>query len=180
MQLTVPVFLAFGDHIAKGNLETGGRRFLDLLNSTDSLLTIEVAEISRLHDSQPFKRLQHLVICKERIVFGIPLVSQHEAPAKRAISHTKKQKYEAFVTAGRYELSGMLHQTKSESEAGFLQTAGQFFPLTGVTINTGVDDTMDAFVALVQTSHVNLLQIASRHGDTESISAKIRELLTEG
>ncbi len=159
------VILITYEHRFTGQVPTGGRRLLDILND-------RTTEYLHIHDVQVFRSTDtgtciaafpEAVVRKADLSLVLITTEKHEAPEKRLYGFVPKKLYHVFLTVPGYEVQGRLHLTASSPEpvAVLARETSEFFPITQATVSQvdGAAGTLQVPVIIVNKTSITLFYV---------------------
>lgn len=160
---TVPVILIVEEHLVVGEVETRGRRLLDVLNdSMADWLEVHDAHIARrTNKAQAVASAGELTIRKSDVKLAVLGGGKHESPETRRFAYVDKRQFSALAIVGSYEVRGRLHLKVKREPVRLLAELGAFIPLTDATISHAgpVDEKLDAEVAILSKAAISALHV---------------------
>ena len=158
-----PALLVTNEHLLGVEIDTRGKRLLDVLNDTNTeFLSVNDVRVFRRKCATPVATLPKALILKSNVGLAIPAGDAHEAPAKRSRSFVPKRRYAAFLVVLGYEVRGELALKRTDDPvAALCHELGRFFPVPRGTVafaGTRCEE-QTAQVVIVNSDHVSLLEL---------------------
>lgn len=171
---TLPVILLAEEHLIIGEVETRGRRLLDVLNEQmGDWLLVRNAHVTRCTDkAKAVATAPELTVRKADVRLAVLGGGKHESPERRRFAYVDKQQFSALAIVGGYEVRGRLHLKVKRDALHLLVELSDFIPLTEAIVSHAgpVEEKLDAEVVIVNKSAVSAFSI----GDAVSPSPPAR------
>lgn len=159
----VPAILMVDEHLVVGEVQTRGKRLLDVLNDplADWLHVYDAHLARRESKGASLAAANELVIRKSRLVLALLDGRKHESPDVRRFAFVEKTLRSALVIASGYDIRGRLHLKGKPDPIMVLEEMGAFMPLTeAVVSHAGIrGEKLDSAVAMINKSAISVLHV---------------------
>jgi hypothetical protein len=163
--LKVPAIVMCDEHLIAGEVQTGGKRLLEVLNDpmTDWLYVYDAHLARRATMAESIESLHQIAIRKSDLKLALLGGNKHESPEVRRFAFVDKKMYLAVALVAGYEVRGRMHVKGSPELDRVLAEMGAFVPLTDAAISccgmTG--EKLEASVVLVNKSAISALHVGN-------------------
>lgn len=160
----IPTILVTEEHLVIGEVQTRGKRLLEMLIDPNSLYVhINDAHVAR-RESKANRRttLKEVVVRKDLLRLAVLGGGQHEAPETRRFAFVDKQTYPAFLVVSGYEIEGRLQlRGAADPVAALTHELKTFIPITQATLSHagGNGEPLGASVVLCNRDYTSLFHI---------------------
>ncbi len=166
----IPAILMIDEHLIVGEVETSGRRLLEVLNDTlTDWLQVFGAHVARRTDkAHAVSTLDELMVRKADVRIAVPGGATHESPEKRRFAYVEKKQFPTFAIIDGYEIRGAMHLKAKREMHQLLVDMASFVPLTEATISHvgPLDEKLDAEVAIINKTFLRALHVKDALGST--------------
>lgn len=164
----IPAILMIDEHLIVGEVETSGRRLLEVFNDTltDWLQVFDAHVARRTAKGQAIATLNELMVRKADVRIAVPGGATHESPEKRRFAYVEKKQFPTVAIVDGYEIRGVMHLKAKREMHQLLVDLASFVPLTEATISHAgpSEEKLDAEVAIINKTFLRALHVGDAQG----------------